>query len=368
MVDEGDARPSESRGSPDLHLEAFRALQAVTKHLHASLDLTRTLDTVARGVVATTGFGIAVVNLFLPDGSFEVVSVEGGPDCREALLGVRQPVKLWDDLSARSRRWGERLHFFDHRDGIAWDDAMISHRPEIEQSDHPDAWHPDDALFAILTAPSGERIGALSVDKPFDGRRPSPERLEILELLADHAAIAIEHARMHSALQQRQDELRHAATHDSLTGLANRALLQAQAEKLAARPQSQLAVLVIDLDDFKRVNDSAGHQAGDEVLSVLAQRMRGCVRENDLLARTGGDEFVVVLSGEHVEVLVEQLVARLEKILSEPVHGSTGLHRVGASIGRVVAATPTDFFARLSDADADMYARKRSRNGKPAAP
>lgn len=340
---------------------AFRALHDVTKRLHASLDLTETLDAVARGVVANTGFSVAAVNLYRPDGMFEAVSVEGSAEAREVLLGTRQTVAMWERLTAAAEPWGDTLHFIHHSNAGVWSDGGVSYSMDIEASDDPNAWHADDSLFALLTAPSGERVGVISVDGPVNGLLPSEEQLELLELFADHAAIAIHHANMHSTLKQRQDELRHAATHDALTGLANRTLLNTEVALMAARPHSRLAILVVDLDGFKRVNDAAGHQAGDEVLIALAERMRRCVRTGTLLARTGGDEFVIALTGPDVEETVTRLIRRLEEVISEPIRTTRGLYRVGASIGAAIAETPSDFSAMLSEADSHMYDRKRAR-------
>ncbi len=161
-----------------------------------------------------------------------------------------------------------------------------------------------------LTAPSGQWIGVLSVDLPVDGRRPQPWQLEILSVFADQAAIAIEHARMYSALQQRAAESRHAATHDPLTGLANRTLLFELGEQLDRRPGTELGVLVVDLDHFKAVNDQHGHAAGDAVLAELAARMLEHVDDGDVVARTGGDEFVLVVSGASVRARAEELARR----------------------------------------------------------
>ena len=149
------------------------------------------------------------------------------------------------------------------------------------------------------------------------------------------------------------------ATHDPLTGLNNRTVLTSRAQAIAQTPDSHLAVLVLDLDGLKELNDSKGHQAGDELLSVLAQRMLGCVRSTDVLARIGGDEFVVVLAGDDAASAVVDLVLRLNTALAQPIRGNTGVHHVEASIGTATAATPTDFEQLLAAADADMYRDKR---------
>ncbi|BEP15032.1 hypothetical protein acdb102_33430 [Acidothermaceae bacterium B102] len=337
----------------------LRALHQVIKSLHASLDLTVTLDAVARGVIEATCFAVAAVNLVRPDGTYEVVSVAGSDEARVALLGQVATAASWQRLRSGAQHWGD-LWYVDHDDALAEPDEMTMWVPDIEASADPDMWHPNDALFAPLTALSGELVGVLSVDVPIGGRRPGPEQLELLALFADHAAIAIEHSRLHSSLQASRDEVEHAATHDPLTGLANRALLSRRARAMAGTHASQLAVLVLDVDRFKAVNDTAGHQAGDEILQALARRMRRCVRDEDVLARTGGDEFVIVLAGDDLDEPVHNLVDRLNATLSAVISARGSRHHVSVSIGAAIAATPADFAEVAGVADARMYAAKRA--------
>ena len=356
----GGKRDSDDARTALAQVAAFRALQAVTRRVHASLDLNATLAAVASGVIEASGFGVVVVNLARDDGDFEVVAVEGDPGARALLLGTTAPASRWQTIMAVAQRWGQ-LRFVHHADEVGWDDSMYSWIPDIDASPDPDRWHPLDALFAPLTAVSGELLGVLSVDMPADGRVPGPHQLEMLSLFADHATIAIQHARLHAELQASRDDLAYAATHDPLTGLNNRTVLSTQALRLARTPDSHLAVLVLDLDDFKSLNDSKGHRAGDDLLGVLAQRMRGCVRSSDVLARIGGDEFVVVLAGDDAAPAVADLAMRLDAALNQPIRGSTGDHQVSASMGTASASTPTDFEQLLAAADADMYRDKRQR-------
>jgi diguanylate cyclase (GGDEF)-like protein len=350
----------QARGAAEgADLSALRALHAVTKRVHASLDLATTLDAVAHGVVDVAGFRVAVVNLRQGD-LFEVVSVAGDDDVRSALLGTADTREQWERLLEHSRDLCG-LRFIDHNTEIPPADDIFSWVPDIEPSDDPDAWHPLDALFAPLTAPSGQWIGVLSVDVPADGRRPQPWQLEILAVFADQAAIAIEHARMYSALQQREAEARHAATHDPLTGLANRTLLFALAEELAQRPGHELAAMVVDLDHFKALNDRHGHAAGDAVLTELAARMRRHAGASDVVARTGGDEFVLVLSDQHVAERAAALAAALRRELTRPIRTPFGEHRVGVSVGVAVRAAPTAVSDLLYEADSAMYAEKSAR-------
>ncbi|HZC73488.1 MAG TPA: GGDEF domain-containing protein [Jatrophihabitans sp.] len=110
-----------------------------------------------------------------------------------------------------------------------------------------------------------------------------------------------------------EDQLAHQALHDPLTGLANRALLHdriAHALARLGRTGDRLSLLFIDLDDFKLLNDSLGHDAGDRLLVAVAQRLRAAVREGDTVARLGGDEFAVLLEGDG-EVAVTAAATRI---------------------------------------------------------
>ncbi len=360
------------RVAPD-EVTALRVLQQVTQRVHASLDLTETLDAVARGVLEATVFSMVSINLRRPSGGFEVVSIEGSDEARAALLGQVRPGDSFSEMLQQlteveqSDRWGTLL-FSDHRSIPAEAKALPWWVPDVAVSEDPEAWHPMDALFATLVAPSGLLLGTLSVDVPRDGRLPSREQCALLELFAEHAAIAIEHARMTAELQSSRDEMTHAAQHDPLTGLANRALLRERGAAAAAGG-SGVGVVVVDLDGFKAVNDTFGHRAGDDVLRVLAARIRACARVQDLVARTGGDEFAVVVplhDGVGPEVL-EALADRLRRVCAEPVTSHRGCHQVGASVGTAITTPGATFEETLAAADTAMFTEKHAKGGARVA-
>jgi diguanylate cyclase (GGDEF)-like protein/PAS domain S-box-containing protein len=157
------------------------------------------------------------------------------------------------------------------------------------------------------------------------------------------------------------EELRRAATHDRLTGLANRALLESHLEVLRARQVrvgAKAAVLFIDLDYFKEVNDTFGHAGGDELLVQVADRLRAAVRGSDLPARLGGDEFVV-LSGDLASVgEAEFLAQRLQSALVRPYRLEQGTARVGASVGVTIVSPDASLEDLLAEADAATYRAK----------
>ena len=119
-----------------------------------------------------------------------------------------------------------------------------------------------------------------------------------------------------------QRELSHRARHDSLTGLANRSMLHervAAALSRARRRSARIALLSIDLDNFKIINDTMGHAAGDELLTTISTRLRSCLRASDTAARLGGDEFAVLLEDLTAETEPETIADRLIDVIRKPV-------------------------------------------------
>jgi len=166
-------------------------------------------------------------------------------------------------------------------------------------------------------------------------------------------------------LKQAEMSLQYLATHDSLTALPNRFLLMDRLSQALARAQRDavpFGVLFVDIDDFKRINDSAGHEAGDGVLRSIAERLQSCVRASDTVARLGGDEFVVVL--EHANRAEASVIAdRIRAAVSAPINLQRNSHAVTVSVG--ISLYPEhagDAAGLLSAADYAMYLAKR--NGK----
>lgn len=166
-------------------------------------------------------------------------------------------------------------------------------------------------------------------------------------------------------LSEARNQILQQAVLDPLTGAYNRLVLPDQLEQLTQTGRPSAAVLAIDLDRFKQVNDTHGHHAGDVVLGAVAARLRRCVRERDVVIRMGGDEFLVILHDVAPNDAVE-LANRVVRSIEEPIEFKGLEVRVSASIGIAMARHGTagvDSEALLHRADAAMYAAKRSPGG-----
>ncbi|MGH9604869.1 MAG: diguanylate cyclase domain-containing protein [Terracidiphilus sp.] len=164
-----------------------------------------------------------------------------------------------------------------------------------------------------------------------------------------------------------EERVQHMALHDPLTGLPNRTLLQDWLTEAIARGrccQACVAVLMLDLDQFKNVNDSLGHRAGDRLLEAVSMRLMGCIRDSDMVARLGGDEFVIALQAVDDCEEIEELARRVLTKLNDPFQIDGHSLRVGASLG--ISQFPADGESSeelLQAADVAMYGAKATGRG-----
>ena len=221
-------------------------------------------------------------------------------------------------------------------------------------------------LLAPLTGEHG-LLGAIALTNR-EGRVTefTSADLTLLETLANHTAVSLEHDRLEQAvweLTEDRERLEHRASHDQLTGLANRALFTQRVEAAMDRPDGRAVVLFLDLDDFKLVNDRFGHEIGDELLVAFTRRLRACLRTSDLPARLGGDEFAVLLDrGDHERAT--RIAERIQLAFKEPFKLSTATLRLGASTGIALGEHgETTAIEVLRNADVAMYAAKEQDKG-----
>ena len=239
--------------------------------------------------------------------------------------------------------------------------------------------------FAARTGPSGAAVGVLGLSlivvgitatahgpfarvDTFQGLVVAQMFLVMSALSSFTMAAVLRELVSRDELERRLRALAHT---DNLTGLANRRLLFQHIDRASlqlSRTPGRLALLFIDLDHFKEINDTLGHASGDAVLVEVARRLRAVVRDRDTVARLGGDEFLVLVEDldgrEHAQALAERVI----RTVSEPIPCPGGVARIGASIGYAVIHEPIEGAeALVAAADRAMYDAKRQGGGRALA-
>ena len=281
---------------------------------------------------------------------------------------------------------GQPCHLCTHyEDQLKMGQQIALHGLEPETPQAVAAFFKEYHLQSALLTPLNyhqQYFGTLALQQTCSSRQWSAAEMSLVQAVAEQCAIAIYQAKLYAQaqyeLEQRrriEDQLRHDAFHDGLTGLPNRALFLDRlnhARQIAHRNHADVslnelghfAVLFLDLDDFRIINDSLGHDAGDFLLQVVAARLHQCLRVGDTLARTSGDEFAILL--EDIESIDEVLivVANIQSILQQSITLESQEISISSCIGIVIdAPNYNDASQLLRDADTAMYqAKDQGRN------
>jgi diguanylate cyclase (GGDEF)-like protein len=261
-------------------------------------------------------------------------------------------------ISMFNQRFVEMWHIPD--DVLASGDDERALACALAQLCDPDAFvakvrdlyaHPEAESFDTLAFKDGRGVERFSKPQRLDG--VTVGRVWSFRDVTDHKRL--------------EEELAHQAFHDSLTDLANQALFRDRVDHALARNArhaARLAVVFLDLDNFKTVNDSLGHTAGDEVLVAMAERLGRCVRDSDTVARLGGDEFAVLLEDLATVRDVTLLADRIISVLQRPFNLDGREVFIGASIGIALDSPGVDAGQLLRNADIAMYTAKRRGKGR----
>jgi diguanylate cyclase (GGDEF)-like protein len=218
------------------------------------------------------------------------------------------------------------------------------------------------AVFTFPLRSGEEQMGALDLYRTTVGALDAHE-MSAAQTLADVAAAYLLNARARAELRESTERARQLSLHDDLTGLPNRTFFLQRLDHAilrCKRSEHQLALLFVDLDLFKAVNDTHGHHVGDELLIAVAHRLSGALRPGDTVARFAGDEFVILCEDLVDSSHAEPLAARMGSALSRPFDLSGIVVQITASVGIAFAGPEVDSAEQaLQDADAAMYQAKR---------
>ncbi|MFM7060447.1 MAG: EAL domain-containing protein [Actinomycetes bacterium] len=293
---------------------------------------------------------------YLPHSKVSMMRVEdgtlnflAGPSIPEEIAnGMRQiPIDATGAACGRAAAIGEQVHTLD----IGAEPGLAGFAPVMLRA----------GLRSMLSTPvldpeSGETIATIGVYWP-EVHDPTDEERGLVETLQALAGIAIDR-------KEAEVRLAHQAHHDALTGLPNRSLFTEVLQIALARAGRSGridAVLFVDLDRFKHVNDSLGHEAGDELLVAIAGRMRTAARAGDTISRFGGDEFTVLcedLDPEEVRHVIADVAQRVLDVIAEPIQLAGQTIRLSGSVGVAISGPGATPGSMLRDADAAMYRAK----------
>jgi diguanylate cyclase (GGDEF)-like protein/PAS domain S-box-containing protein len=349
---------------------------AITNALHARTALERVL-------MGTSGLTLAVA-LMLSMSLRRRTSRTFARAYQRLVQEVNEREAAEQALRESEQRFRALVHNASDVFTVIGDDGVIRYQsPAVEAVlGHPpdsligrsllDVVHADDRWAAVrLFEQSRQRsgvpvVGEVRMLPRGSGQAPRRFEMTVTDLLADPTVNGL--VLNYSDITERalyQERLTRQAFQDTLTGLANRARFQERLEEALRQRDRTVGLLFVDLDRFKVINDSLGHDAGDQLLREVAERLTACLREGDTLARLGGDEFTVLLpdiSGPEVAVAVaERIIDHLKAPFDLPGHSVV----VGASVGIATGVASRDRpDALLRDADAAMYEAKAGGRGR----
>ncbi len=340
--------------------EMLQRILEVSNELKAHLTLEHLVQSIVQAVHHSLGYRVVALSLFDPaENVFERRAQVGLDDTSPGAPPRKVP------REEIARWFGERYrisksYFVSHLDrkdagALSDDSGRIERR---RRSTAAGAWHPNDLLFIPLTA-GDQVVGAHQVDQPRSGLVPRLEDVQALEIFSNQAVTAIQSARAYEATRQM-------SVRDSLTEAFNHRYFQETLAREIARHERSgqpLALVMLDIDDFKKINDRWGHPVGDLVLSGLVEELTKGVREMDTVARYGGEEFALIFP-ETTPAKAWVVADRLRNRVAGRLFVAPNLdHALGVTISLGLSSFPEDAGSKrllIERADQALYQAKRS--------
>ena len=329
--------------------ERLEFLYEAARTLSNSPEIGRALEGLLEQALEAFRAEVAELIFFSPDGSDALRTTVRADGAARVLEGIESDI-------------AEALRSLIERQGLGA--AAMSDIADGRLAGYLESRDLSDGLFAVL---KGERtwIGAMMLGNPSGVVHTfSPDDVKLFETLANNTSVALENDRLGQAVWQMkelQGELQHQASHDPLTDLANRSLFAERVGDALESSPGSVSVIFIDVDEFKTVNDSLGHAAGDELLITVARRLSDCVRPSDLVARLGGDEFAILLGrvssqDESIEV-AERIIRRIGERFAIGGQKISVRASAGIATGDRRSVGPEEL---IRNADVAMYQAKQA--------
>ena len=318
------------------------------------------LQEVARGISESIGFKRVLVSLYRSEQKhFERIAGFGLQEEWEKISSIKPPEEKILCYLKEEYRIG---NCYLVRNVAPTEYTILPKRGKKKETD---SWQPDDALFIPLISSNNTLLGVISIDEPEDGKIPPLETLNALEILANQAVHALESAKIHS-------EAKHQSIVDGLTNLYNHRYFQESLSKLIQHSSisgKPFSILMMDLDNFKEINDTYGHLAGDAVLKGVGETLIEVTRKNDVAARYGGEEFAVLLEGldsSQARMVAERIRSLIEKRV---VYEESNAIPLSATISIGIASYPQhgkENKELLKVADLALYRAKQAGKNRVA--
>ncbi len=333
-----------------MSIERLKRILEVSQMLKANMPLQDLMMRVASIIHEDMGWEYVMVSVVKPDGKIERIAYAGISE-EEFQKLKKHPPTLEFVKSLMKEEYRISNSYFIPQEANVYLPEDISFIGKYEGNEDKNAWRERDFLWIPITDRNGKMVAFISPDKPKSGKRPTVEDVTILEIFANQVFIALENSTEFEKIQEK-------AIRDGQTGLYNHTEFYNKIEGFVERKE-KFCLLMIDIDDFKLVNDTYGHQTGDKVIEYISDTIKRSTRQGDVASRYGGEEFAVILKG---------IDKRTAKMIAERLRVSVaaGKSPVKVTISIGIACYPEDATTSseiITMADKALYmAKVRGKN------